>query len=119
MSPYHSITDALASWHELDSKVPRTKPETITPAIRERMKGIDSALDSDGLAISLAQSLKAMWWATVNEDGQPGPGEMSGFLLLCSEVAWLITRAIEAEDSITHRLRQADLYEAQHGGQQS
>ena len=80
------------------------------------MKAISSFLSAQGLAVDLAESMMALWSAVGNEDSPPSTDEIRGSLLQCSEMACLVANVAAAEDSITCRLHQADLYEAQHGG---
>ena len=60
--------------------------------------------------------MMTLWSAVGNEDSPLSTDEIRGSLLQCSEMAWIVANVAAVEDSITCRLHQADLYEAQHGG---
>ena len=92
-------------------------PVPLPKETRESMKAISSFLSAQRLAADLAKTMMTLWSAVGNEeDSLPSTDEVRGSLLKCSEMAWLVARVTAAEDSITYRLHQADLHEAQHGG---
>jgi hypothetical protein len=80
------------------------------------MKAISRFLSAQSLAVDLAETMMTLWAAVGNEDSPPSTDELRGSLLQCSEMARLVAKVAATEDSITYRLHQDDLHEAQHGG---
>ena len=87
--------------------------------MRKRLETINSSLDTMLMTASLKQSIMTLWSAVKNEHFSPSKSDLMGGLLQCSESAQLILNALEAQDAVTHRFKQADQYEVKHGGQQS
>ena len=119
MSQFRSPIDALLEWERMKEDVTVYQPEPLRKEKRKQLEVINANLNTMLITASLRQSLMTLWSAVENEQCPPSKSDLSGGLLQCSEAAQLILNALEADDAITYRLKQADLYEAQHGGQQS